>query len=283
MGYKCKDHNKPVCIACGHNTCVHRRNKYSCKVCNRDLICQHEKYRKICKLCSPENFCEHGRVGYNCKVCKGPGICEHGKRKNYCKDCKGPGICQHGREKYRCIDCGGAGICKHRIQRSLCADCGGGGICQHKKVRRSCHVCRKKPANAQQQGEQQEHEANLDDIDRFNAYMQQSMQNPIAFPNLFITGNADNPFIAPAADYNPPGADNPFIAPAADYNPPGYNSGESFNADDEGFNADNEGGSTGKRKRRRFTRRLPRKYNHTKKKSKLAKRKVTKRLRKNKI
>jgi hypothetical protein len=45
------------------------------------------------------------------------------------------------------------------------------------------------------------------------------------------------------------------------------------------------GGSTGKRKRRRLTRRLRGKYNHTKKKSKMTKmmkRKVTKRSRKNK-
>jgi hypothetical protein len=211
----------------------------------------------------------------------------------------------------------------------------GGGICQHQKVRRYCTICSsKKSATAQQQGEQQEqqeqqqeqqgHEANLDhgDIDRFDAYMRQSIQDPVTFPNLFFPENAQrvaeiiealalqehvdkgNEVPDEQARLNfrrniigriplyieyyrtkeqqaqsppppPAAADDPFT-----FNPPGYNSSD-FTAD-----VDEMGGSTGKRKRRRFTRRLPRKYNHTKKKSKMAKmtkRKVTKRLRKNKI
>jgi hypothetical protein len=218
----------------------------------------------------------------------------------------------------------------------------------------------------EQQEEQQGHEAILDqgDIERFDAYMQQSIQDPITFPDIFDPANAEEVanqieraagnihfqqtgelptdemrtnFIAdilqkipyyvdykrqqtqtpllplfPAAAAAPPfpafathfemptsattgAAPPPFLAaapaspdfapaaapPAAaaaddpPFAPPDYNPSDKFFAD--------IGGSTGKRKRRRFTRRLPRKYNHTKKKSKFAKRKLTKRLRKNKI
>ncbi len=372
---KCRDHNRYVCVECGHNTCIHRKNQYSCKICNPHLTCDHNKNKNSCIICSPEKFCVHKRQSYNCKDCGGPGICKHGKRKIVCKVCGGKSICKHGNDKYRCKDCRGPGICDHGIQKSLCTDCKGGGTCEHEKVRRSCKICSiKKSATAQQQmeeqmeqqEEQQGHEAILDqgDIERFDAYMQQSIQDPITFPDIFdpanaeevanqieraagnihfqqtgelptdemrtnfiadilqkipyyvdykrqqtqtpllppfpaaaappfptfathfemptsaTTGAAPPPFLAaaPASPGFAPAAAPPFPAAADDpaFAPPDYNPYENFFADDIG-------GSTGKRKRRRFTRRLPRKYNHTKKKSKFAKRKLTKRLRKNKI
>ena len=336
MPNRCAKHNRQICLECRYNTCDHGKNKYSCKACNPHLTCRHEKNRKSCKVCSPENFCEHGRCGYTCKDCKGPGICEHGKRKNICTLCGGISICQHGNYKYCCKDCEGPGICQHGIQKSLCVGCMGGGICQHQKVRRNCTICSsKKSATAQQQGEQQGeqqgHEANLDqgDIDRFDAYMQQSIQDPITFPNLFVPENAQRvaeiiealalqehvdkgnevpdeqarlnfrrniigriPLYVEYYQTKERQAQAPrlpaslaslaSLAAADPFNPPGHNPSDFFVADVP-YHDDDMGGSIGKRKRRRFTRRLPRKYNHTKKKSKLAKRKVTKRLRKNKI
>ena len=50
--------------------------------------------------------CIHGRQKYSCKVCGGGGVCVHGRRKHTCKPCGGHGICAHGRVKYQCVECG---------------------------------------------------------------------------------------------------------------------------------------------------------------------------------
>ena len=119
------------------------------------------------------------------------------------------------------------------------------------------------------------------------------IEHGTAFPaddySLYEEGEEAAPAFAPAfasaapafasAAPAPASASAPAFASAAPaFAPPEYNPQSTFNAFDDN---DMNGGSTSKRKKRRLTRRLRRKYNRTNKKSKMTKRKVTKRSRKN--
>ena len=67
---------------------------------------------------SPERkySCIHQKNKYTCKECRGSGLCDHGRVKSQCKDCGGSGFCEHGRVKSQCKDCGVNPKCRLRVE-----------------------------------------------------------------------------------------------------------------------------------------------------------------------
>ena len=47
-------------------------------------------------------YCIHKKFKYTCKICKGSQICKHNRYKQSCRDCEGDLFCTHGRRKYYC-------------------------------------------------------------------------------------------------------------------------------------------------------------------------------------
>ena len=226
---------------------------------------------------------------------QGKKVCEHGAH-SLCRKCFPPLKCPHGKRKDRCIECGGTGLCEHKKQKGQCTQCRdlyGHGIGIYfcsvtRQAKRDCRHCREKKNvmevvktikkdDYERRQQHVPHSVTLEDLD---------VIRPIYPDSAFSDERLGAQFVDDEFPFQEVSSDEEL---SAFVSAPGSAQGSAqraFFLDDVPnptvFSSyeDSENQRGGKRKKR-FTRRLRRNHN-TKKKSKMIKRKVTKRSRKNK-
>jgi len=86
-----------------------------------------KQYNKICDICRIGKYCIHRKEKYYCRIC-GNAYCKHNKRKTFCIECGGSGLCEHLKHRYRCVKCkllgiDVGGVCNHNKRRDSCKLC----------------------------------------------------------------------------------------------------------------------------------------------------------------
>ena len=229
---------------------------------------------------------------------QGKKVCEHGAH-SLCSKCFPPLKCPHGKRKDRCIECGGTGLCEHKKQKGQCTQCRdlyGHGIGIYfcsvtRQAKRDCRHCREKKNvmevvktikkdDYERRQQHVPHSVTLEDLDVIRPIYPDS-----AFSDERMGMGAQ--FVDDEFPFQEVSSDEEL---SAFVSAPGAAQGSASGAfflddvpDPTVFSSydhhpENQGG---RKRKKRFTRRLRRNHN-TKKKSKMIKRKVTKRSRKNK-
>jgi hypothetical protein len=220
-------------------------------------------------------------------------------------------MCLHGIRKSRCVKCGGGGVCTHGKQNGQCITCCklyGHGIgkffCIHEKQARKCKTCKNNQpqiAFASAQGSAQASGAFEHDF----VWTPPGLEAALA-PGLEAAAPGSEAALAPGLEAAAPESEAEFFHPFDDVfgegafsydlnwtpgsapgsvpgsapgSAPGSVSGSPRST--LPFTSDYWENQGGKKRKKRFTRRLRRNHN-TKKKNKLVKRKVIKHSRKNK-
>ena len=197
-----------------------------------------------------------------------------------------PVMCHHGKRKYRCAECGGIGLCEHGRQKDQCAICRTGTyFCiVTGKAKKDCRHCKdikevvksiKKDDDKRRQQNMSHGSVTLKDLDHIRPISRRS-----AFADerldMQYDSDLDFPFQEVSSDesafVSAPGSAQGAAQGAFFFDDVPEDPTEFLRYDE------NQGG---RKRKKRFTRRLRRNRN-TKKKNKMIKRKVTKRSRKNK-
>jgi len=247
-------------------------------------------------------LCEHGKVKYTCVKCGG---------KKYLNK-----LCEHGKRPNRCLKCGGVGLCKeHGIQKDQCAQCRTGKFycIATGKSKKDCQHCKDMKAIRKDGMEDYKRRQALYDATR--------RQDDLGILGALPLIDDDFPYQEPSEEEGEEGEEEeeegqvfasgfrPGSAQAfrsAPGSAPGFRpaqrslaeafgsaqgsahflddvpyTGTVYDPNDPENQTDSDSDRGGRKRKKRFTRRLRRNHN-TKKKSKIIKRKVTKRSRKNK-
>jgi hypothetical protein len=204
--------------------------------------------------------------------------------------------CPHGKRRTRCRDCGGSGLCEHGVQKDQCAKCRdkygkniGTFYCPvTMKAMRDCSHCKGVVTTIKKDERQRQRKrpqiVTLDDLGSVPALPRIIKYNTPFAPDgeLDLQSDSDDDF-ALQEILEPGSASQSRVFVSASASAPGAFSGDHSDSESGGntFNSDNWWDQGGGKRKRHFTIRLRRNHN-TKKKSKIVKRKLTKRSRKNK-